>query len=157
MAEYMGRDEGHTNSVTREYAVANGATVNDGDFVALDANGRVALPSAGGRLLGTVLGGDTQNLRRANNAAATGDSAGTVKVLVNIERDARYLVKANAALTEANVGDKLDITGATTAQQIDVAKASPTGQLVVLKQGVGIRGADNTYAVCRINLHQLAE
>ena len=64
MAEYMGRDEGHTNSVTREYAVANGVTVNDGDFVALNADGRVALPAAGGRLLGHVNGFQDQRRRQ---------------------------------------------------------------------------------------------
>lgn len=152
MAEYMGRAEGHTNGATREYAVANGVTVTSGDFVILNADGRIALPTtAGERLLGVVEGGDTQNLARAYSLTATGNSGGTVKVLVNIEKDARYLQKANAAVAAANVGDLLDVTvGTGTAQQIDVAKASPAGQLIVLELGDGLRGANNTYAVVSI-------
>lgn len=152
MAEYMGRAEGGTNGVTREYAVANGVTVTSGDFVYLGADGRVTNATITGAadLLGVVEGGDSRNLDRAYGQTATGNAAGTVKVLVNIEKDARYLVKANAALAEANVGDVLDLTGATGAQQIDVAKATPTGQLIVLGLGEGIRGADNTYAVVSI-------
>lgn len=154
--EYMGRDEGHSNNVTREYAVANGVTVTEDDFVILNPDGRVALPTAAGeRLLGTVVGGDTQNLDRAYGRTVTGNAAGTVKVLVNIERDARYLVTANAALAAANVGDALDIAGATGAQVIDVAKVGPTGQLIVLQLGTGIRGRTNTSAVVRIADHQL--
>lgn len=155
--EYMGRDEGQTNNVTREYPVANGVTVTEDDFVYLNADGRVsnAVITGAARLLGTVVGTDTQNLNRAYGRTAVGNAAGTVKVLVNIERDARYLVTANAALAEANVGDALDLTGATGAQVIDVAKATPTGQVVVLQLGTGIRGRTNTSAVVRIAKHQL--
>lgn len=156
MAEYLGRAEGGSNSVTREYAVASGVTVTDGDFVYLDANGRVSNASitTAARLLGTVVGGDTQNLDRVTNLAATGDAGGTVKVLVNIEKDARYLVKAESALAEANIGDVLDLQGGTGAQNIDVDKSSPLGQLIVLKLGDGIRGTDNTYAICSIAKNQ---
>jgi hypothetical protein len=152
MAEYMGRAEAHTNGVTREYSVASGVTVTSGDFVILDANGRVNLPTtAGERLLGTVEGGDTQNLDRSYGLTAVGNAGGTVKVLVNIEKDARYLQKANATIAAANVGDTLDVTAGTgTAQVIDVAKGSPTGQLIVLERGEGLRGADATYAVVSI-------
>lgn len=150
MGEYLGRAEGHTNGVTREYSVANGVTLTDGDFVSLNADGRVALPGAGERILGTVDGGDSVNLDRNYSRTVVGNAAGTVKVLVNIEKDARYLQKANAALTEANVGDMLDITGATGAQVIDVAKASPAGQLIILQNNPGIRGTDNTYAIVSI-------
>lgn len=157
MAEYMGRDEGHTNSVTREYAVADGVTVTDGDFVYLDADGRVTNASITGaaELLGTVLGGDTQELDRSG-VEAVGDADGTVKVLVNIERDARYLVKTDGTVTEANVGDAVDLQGNTGAQTIDLDKATPTGQLVVVQPGEGLRGADDTFAVVRIKAHQLA-
>lgn len=151
--EYMGRAEGHTNGATREYPVASGVTVTSGDFVYLDATtGRISNATITGaaRLLGTVEGGDTGNLDRAYNLASTGNAGGTVKVLVNVEKDARYLVSANAALTEANVGDTLDLTGATGAQTIDVAKVSPTGQLIVLQLGTGIRGRTNTSAVVSI-------
>lgn len=152
MSEYMGRAEGHTNNVTRKYAVASGVTVTDGDFVILNADGRIALPTtAGERLLGTVVGGDTEDLDRSYSATSTGDADGTVKVLVNIEKDARYLQKADAALTAANVGDALDLTAGTgSAQVINVAKASPSGQLIVLELGEDIRGADNTHAVVSI-------
>lgn len=156
MAEYMGRDEGHTNSVTREYAVADGVTVTDGDFVYLTAGGRVsnATITSATELLGTVLGGDTQDLESSD--AAVGNAAGTVKVLVNIERDARYLIATDGTVTEANVGDAVDLQGNTGAQTIDLDKVSPTGQLVIVQPGEGLRGADDSYAVVRIKAHQLA-
>lgn len=44
MAEYLGRDQGNTNSVTRKYAVTSGVTVYDGEFVYLDS-GRVTSAS----------------------------------------------------------------------------------------------------------------
>ena len=92
MAEYLGRDQGNTDSVTRKYAVTSGVTVYDGEFVYLDS-GRVTSASiAGKRLLGTVVGGNTEDMDRSYSATPTGNAGGTVKVLVTVERDARYLV-----------------------------------------------------------------
>lgn len=157
-SEYTGRDEGNTNSVTREYAVASGVTVNDGDFVYLDSNGRISNASiTGKRLLGTVVGGATGAALATNRTytpASTGDAGGTVTVLVNIERDARYLLKNdNVGTTFAvtHVGKYFDLTGATNAQLVDTSTASATtGQLYCVSFNPGIRGTDATYGLFRL-------
>lgn len=158
MAEYLGRDEGHTNSVTREYPVASGVTVTDGDFVYLTA-GRVSNASiAGKRLLGQVVGGDTQNLDRAYGLTAVGNAGGTVKVLVNIERDARYLIDGDnvgTTLAVTHEGTYFDLTGNTGAQLVDTSTTSATaGQLVLIKFNPGIRGTDSSWGVYRIAENQ---
>lgn len=160
MAEYTGRDEGHSNSVTREYAVADGATVYDGDFVYLTGGRVTSAAIAGKRLLGTVVGGDTQNLRRANSGSTLGDAAGTTKVLVNIERDARYLVKGDqvgTTLAEAHVGTYFDLVGNPGSQLVDTSTTGTTGQLVLIKFNPGIRGTDSSYGIYRVAENQLAD
>ena len=158
MAEYLGRDEGHTNGVTREYAVANGATVYDGEFVYLSA-GRVTSASiAGKRLLGTVVGGDNANLDRSYTGSATGNAGGTVKVLVNIERDARYLIAGDnvgTTLAATHEGTYFDLTGNPGAQLVDTSTTSATsGQLILDKFNPGIRGTGATYGIYRIAENQ---
>lgn len=160
MAEYTGRDEGHSNSVTREYAVANGATVYDGEFVYLTGGRVTSAAIAGKRLLGTVVGGDTQEFRRSNTNSATGNADGTVKVLVNIERDARYLVKGDqvgTTLAESHEGTYFDLIGNAGAQLVDTSTTGTTGQLVLIKFNPGIRGTDASYGLFRIAENQLAD
>lgn len=148
--QYLGRDQGGTNGVTREYAVADGATVYDGEFVYL-VDGRVTSASiAGKRLLGTVSGGNTAILNRVYSASATGDTAGTVKVLVNVERDARYLLKADnvgTTLAESHVDSFFDLVGNPGSQLVDSSTVSTTGQLKLIKFNPGIRGTDSTYGI----------
>lgn len=155
--QYLGRDEGHTNGVTREYAVADGVTVYDGEFVFL-VDGRVSSASIAGKaLIGTVSGGDTQDLDRSYSGSATGDSAGTVKVLVNIERDARYLVKGDndtTTLAEAHVDSYFDLIGNAGSQLVDTSTVSTTGQLQLIKFNPGIRGTDSSYGIYRIAENQ---
>jgi len=151
MAEYLGRDQGNTNSVTREYPVASGVTVYDGEFVYL-SSGRVTSASiAGKRLLGTVVGADNADLDRSYEASATGDTDGTVKVLVNVERDARYLVKGDnvgTTLAVTHEGQYFDLTGNAGSQLVDTSTASATtGQLQLIKFNPGVRGTDATYGV----------
>lgn len=153
-AEYTGRDEGHSNSVTREYAVASGVTVKTRDLVYLDANGRISNAAiAGKRLLGQVMGGDTQKLDRAR-VDATGDADGTVKVIVNIERDARYLMKndnVGTTFAATHVGKYFDIVLVSGDQQVDTSTASATtGQLLCIEFNPGIRGTDATYGLFRL-------
>lgn len=142
MAEYMGRAEGHTNGVTRKYAVANGVTVTAGDFVTL-TDGRIGLES--GAILGVVEGNADPTV--SDGTVATGDADGTVEVLVNIEKDARYLVNADGAVTAANVGDLVDVTGTTGAQSVALAGGT---QLIILGPGEGLRGSDSSTAVVSI-------
>ncbi len=156
--EYTGRDEGHTNSVTREYPVTSGDTVYTGEFVYLSA-GRVTSASiAGKRLLGTVVGADTQNLDRAYAESATGNAGGTVKVLVNIERDARYLMKSDnvgTTLAVTHEGTYFDLVGNAGSQLVDSSTTSATGgQVVLIKFNPGIRGTDSTYGIFRMAENQ---
>lgn len=155
--QYMGRDEGHTNNVTREYAVANGQTVYDGEFVYLSAGFVRSDSIAGKALLGTVVGGDSRNLDRSHSLSATGDASGTVKVLVNIERDARYLCKADQDTTTLAVtheGTFFDLIGNPGSQLVDSSTTGTSGQLVLTKFNPGIRGTDASYGVYRIAENQ---
>lgn len=151
--DYLGRDQGGTNAATRKYAVADGAVVYDGEFVYL-VDGRVSSASiAGKQLLGTVLGGDTEKLNRSYSGSATGDTNGTVKVLVNIERDARYLVKGDnigTTLAESHVDSYFDLIGNPGSQLVDTSTVSTTGQLKLIQFNPGIRGTDNTYGIYTI-------
>jgi hypothetical protein len=149
--QYLGREQGQTNSATIEKAVASGATVYDGEFVYLSA-GRVTSASiAGKKLLGTVVGGDTQDLDRSYSGSATGDAGGTVKVLVNVERDARYLLKADnvgTTLAVTHEGTYFDLVGNPGSQLVDSSSTSATtGQLLLKQFNPGIRGTDNTYGI----------
>lgn len=151
--QYLGRDQGGTNGATREYPVADGVTVFDGEFVYL-VDGRVSSASVAGRqLLGTVSGGDTQDLDRSYSESATGNAAGTVRVLVNIEKDALYLVKGDnvgTPLAEAHVDSFFDLTGVPGSQVVDTSTVTTTGQLKLIKFNPGIRGTDNTYGIYTI-------
>ena len=152
--QYLGRDQGGTNGATREYPVVDGATVYDGEFVFL-VDGRVTSASIPGvQLLGTVSGGDTGNMNRSYSASATGNTAGTVKVLVNVERDARYLIKADnigTTLGITHVDSFFDLIGNPGSQLIDSSTVSTTGQLKLIKFNPGIRGTDDTYGIYTIS------
>lgn len=155
----LGALTGHSNSATREYPVANGVTVYDREFVYLDAAGRVSSATiAGARLLGQVVGGDTQNMDRAYSASATGNAAGTVKVLVNIDPEERYLLKADnvgTTLAVAHQGQYFDLVGAAGSQLVDSSTVSTTGSLVLVQFNPGIRGTDDTYGIYKIAERQL--
>jgi hypothetical protein len=158
-AQLVGNIAGKINGVTKEYAVTSGHTVYDREFVFLDANGRVTSNSiAGVRLLGTVVGGDTGNLDRAYSGSATGNAGGTVKVLVNIDKDALYLLKndndTNTFAAE-DVGEYFDLIGNAGSQLVDTSSASTTGQLLCVGYNPAIRGTDSTYGLFRIAENQL--
>lgn len=158
-AQLVGNLAGKINGVTKEFAVASGVTVYDREFVYLDANGRVSSASIPGvRLLGTVVGGNSGNLDRAYAASATGDAGGTVKVLVNIDKDALYLLKndndTNTFAAE-DVGEYFDLIGNAGSQLVDTSTASTTGQLLCVGYAPLIRGTDTTYGLFRIAENQL--
>lgn len=155
----LGALDGVTNGVTKEYAVASGVTVYDREFVYLDAAGRVTSASiAGVRLLGTVVGGSSRDLDRSYSGSATGNAGGTVKVLVNIDPDERYLVKndndTNTFAAE-DVGEYFDLIGNAGSQLVDTSSASTTGQLLCLEYYPAIRGTDATYGIFKIAEPQL--
>lgn len=160
-AEYINREDAQSNSATREEAVESGVTVFNRDFVGYGANGR--LTSAGIatlKLLGMVMGGDTQLIGRSQRTfqtgeiSTTGNAAGSKKVLVNIENEAQYLLKATGALTQAVVGSTFNLQGTAGSQLVNATPAASgaagTGQFELVRLAKGIRGTDNTYGVFRI-------
>lgn len=120
----IGRIDGHTNYATREYVVANGVTINAGDFVYF-ASGVVTNATVNqARLVGMAEG------------TATGNSSGTVTVLVCIDPMMRYLVKSTTSLavtnnTNANVGQYFDISGST-GNQVAAVNGTTAGALVLV-------------------------
>lgn len=157
-AEYINREDAQSNSATREVAVANGVTVFNRDFVGY-ASGRVTSASIATvkPLLGMVMGGDTRLIGRSQRTAAgnvistTGDANGTKKVLVNIENEAEYLLKASATLTASQVGATFNLQGNAGSQLINAtADAEGDGQFELVRLANGMRGTDGTYGVFRI-------
>lgn len=162
-AEYINREDAQSNSATREPAVASTVTVYNRDFVGYDGSGRVT--SAGIAtlpLIGMVMGGASRATGRSQRTSptgsqlsATGNVAGTVKVLVNIESEAEYLLKANATLRAQDVGKTYNLTGAAGSQLINgtiTTDAIPAGgtQFELVRLANGMRGTDGTYGVFRL-------
>ena len=153
--QYVGSAVSGVSAVTKEYPVANGVTVYDGDFVYL-ASGRITNASvAGVTLLGMVVG---QNSARPDLVtelySATGDSAGTVKVLVIVEQQAKFALVSNnvgGTLSAASVGQTFNLIGAGNAQLVDASSSGTTGQLECV--GFGVKG-DNTMGYFIINKHK---
>lgn len=156
MAEYIGREDGGSNSASREVAVASGATVNDGDFVTLSGGRATAASIAKKRILGFVQGGDSRKIARTQRTttsgkSATGDAAGTVKVIVNQEPSARYLIKAaSGSFAATDEGKYFNLEGNTGAQVVTNTPAADIGQLILVKAAPGIRGTDASYGIFRI-------
>jgi len=161
----LGRVDGANNGVTRQYKVANGATVYVGEFVYLDqSTGRVTSASiAGKRLLGTVVGRDDAAYISGRTLAtsATGDAGGTVTVLVDIEPQNRYLMKADNVtntLDETDQGKYYNLIGSPGSQLVGMASESTSsGQVVCLRTPVTIRGVDATYGLFKIVQSQLQQ
>ena len=153
--EQLGNVKGNTNGVTREYAVTNGVTVTVGDFVYLSAGFVTNASIAGKRLLGQVVGVQTNDITTPGfRNTATGNASGTVKVLVDVSNDQRVLMvsdEVGANLAATDVGKYFDLTGATGVQKIDVSTGSATlGQMLCLKVNPGIRGTGATYGIFAI-------
>ena len=156
MPELIGAAINGFAGVTKEYPVANGVTVTDGDFVYL-TNGRVTSAAIDGKtLLGIVHGSNSQD---PSNVAAllttTGDAAGVAKVLVHVDPANKYLVTSDqigTTLAASDVGQNFDVTGATGAQVLDVStRSATTNQLEVIQ--FGYKG-DLTKAIVIINEHK---
>lgn len=138
--------------VTKEYPVANGVTVNSGDFVYL-TSGRVTNASITGvTLLGMVIGGQSNDpSNHGTTYAATGDSAGTVKVLVAHEPNAKYAIKNDnlgTTFAVSHVGQCFDLIGATGAQLVDTSTVGATGQVECVQFGYN---GDSTFGIFIIN------
>lgn len=160
MAEVIGTASNSTASfVTKEYPVANGVTVNSGDFV-YTASGRVTSASPTGvTLLGLVSGGQSNDLGNTYGSttpfATVGDTNGTKKVLVVVDPSAKFVMtndNIGTTFSAIHVGQCFDIIGATGAQLVDTSTASATtGQLECVE--FGYKG-DLTKGVFIINEHK---
>lgn len=144
-AEYVKNLRGYTNSVTIEKAVANGVTINNGDFV-YDNGGRVDNSSiAGTRLLGVAYTGDSADLDRSYSTSVTGDSNGDAKVLVNVEPEAVYLLpvdEGTGTFDSNSEGQYFDLEVNSGNQEVNIESQSGTsGQLYCLTYNPGIRNS----------------
>lgn len=121
-AQLLGRFDGGTNFATQLLPVASGVTVTARDLVYF-SSGRITSASIGGaRLIGMVL------------ETATGNAGGSVKALVVVEPQGRYLLdndNIGTTFAASHVGQYFDLIGATGAQLVDTSTASATtGQLL---------------------------
>lgn len=155
MAELAGSAVSGFTGVTKEYPVASGVTVTSGDFV-YTTGGRVTNASITGKtLLGIVLGQGTDPSNHKDTQTAVGDVAGTVKVLVCVEPNAKFVVTNDNIGTTFDatlIGNSFDVTGNTGAQMVDTSTSgTTTGQLECI--GFGYNG-DNTKGLFIINEHK---
>lgn len=156
-AEYINREDAQSNSATRECAVADTVTVFNRDFVGYAAGRITSAGIATLRIIGMVMGGNSRLVGRSQRLAqggvlsTTGNTTGSNKVLVNIEPEAEYLIKASAALTAAQVGATFNLQGNAGSQLINAtADVEGDGQFELVRLGNGMRGTDNTFGVFRI-------
>jgi hypothetical protein len=159
MAQLIGSVTGGYNAVTKEYPVADGVTVTSGQFCFLTAGRVTSAAVEGDTLLGMVIGGQSNNLANTVASAPTtavGNTAGTVKVLVAVGPDNKYVIdNDNTSLTFAasHVGYFFDLAASLDqAQVIDTDTASTsTGQLECIQFGYN---GDDTLGVYIINEHK---
>jgi hypothetical protein len=145
-ARYLGRVDGHANSVSVHLPVASGVTVTDGDFLYFDSGRVTSNAIAGKRLIGVAI------------STQTGNAAGTVKVEVYVEPNAKYLVdndNVGTTFAASHVGTYFDLTGATGAQLVDTSTTSTTGQLLCLEYNPQVEPVqdDVSYGVFKIAEH----
>lgn len=138
----IGRVDGHTNYASQDFIVANGVTVNAGDFVYFSSGTITNASIAGARLVGQA------------EATVVGD--GTKTCTVCIDPNMRYLLKndnVGTTFAATHVGQYFDLTGATGAQLVDTSTAGTTdGQLVCLAYNPQIDPvkSDTSYGIFKV-------
>lgn len=140
-----GRVDGHTNYASRDFIVANGVTVNAGDFVYF----------SGGNITNATVTGDFRPLGMSE-ATVVGD--GTKTATVCIDPNMIYLIKASSALAASNVGQYFDLQGSAGAQVINQGSADNTsGAFICLDvwttsraTNFGIQGLSTLYGLFKI-------
>jgi hypothetical protein len=151
MAKYttlIGNVTGRSNSVTMNLPVANSVTVTAGDFVYMTS----------GRISSATITGDVRIIGQVQSTA-TGNSTGTVKALVVVDPDAKYLAQQDnvgTTFAASHVGQYFDLTGATGVQLVDTSTVSATtGVLVCLEYNPPIApvATDLTYGIFKIAEH----
>lgn len=147
----LGGANGGVNFAQYNFPVANGVTVNNGDFVYF----------TGGRVSSATITGDSRPIGMVTGApvstngvpgSATGNAAGTVGVDVVIDDSLRYLLQSDGSGTFAasSVGTYFDLTGATGAQKVlGSSQSNTTGVLLCLEYNPQIDPVktDTTYGV----------
>lgn len=157
-AEWINREDANSKSATREVPVADTVQVFNRDFVGYNGSGRITSASVASlKLLGMVLGGNSRLVGRSQRTnqtyplSATGNTAGTVKMLVVVEPQAQYLLKASGTLTEAMKGKTFNLQGSAGSQLINITPdAEDDGQFEFIRPGNGVRGTDATFGFFRL-------
>ncbi len=143
----LGRTDGNTNFSTLNLVVANGVTITKGDFVYFTSGTITNATIAGALLVGNAM------------ETATGNAAGTVKCLVCVDPEMRYLVdndNVSTTFASTHVGQYFDLVGATGAQLVDTDSVSATtGQLLCLEYNPQISPveSDTSVGVFKIREH----
>lgn len=149
MAEVIGTASNSTASfVTKEYPVANGVSVSDGDFVYW-ASGRVTNATiAGATVLGVVQGTNANDPSNVSQATTTtGNSAGTATVLVIVDPSVKVLIAQNAAPA---VGGRYNLSGSTGAQVVNVSGGAGTQVECIAVSNKGNTG----FGIYIVNKHE---
>lgn len=138
-AQLLGRVDGGTNFSTVLLPVASGVTVTAKDLVYF-ASGRITSATvAGARLIGCVL------------ETATGNAGGSVKALVVVDPQMRYLLdndNLGTTFAASHVGQYFDLIGATGAQLVDTSTVSATtGALLCLEYNPQISPVETDVSV----------
>lgn len=141
----LGSLQGNTNWAAYAFPVANGVTVTAGDLVYLTS----------GTLSSATITGDSRPIGMCEQTA-TGNAAGTVTALVQIDPNMRYLLKNDnlgTTFASTHVGQYFDMIGATGAQLVDTSTVSATtGVLLCLEYNPPIDpvSADTSYGVFKL-------
>lgn len=120
---YLGTADGKTNAATLNLPVASGVTVTAGDFVYFSS----------GRITSATITGDVRLIGQVQSTA-TGNAGGTVKALVIVEPNAKFLMQNDnigTTFAASHVGQYFDLTGATGLQQVDTSTVSATTGVVL--------------------------
>lgn len=144
--ELLGRIDGNVNYATYQFPVANGVTVNAGDFVYFSGGAVTSATIAGARPIGVVTGAVSGGVP----GSITGNVGLTNTVLVCVDNKMRYLLKTTGTFAATNVGQYFDLQGATGAQLVNASSASNTlGTLLCLEYNPQIDpvASDTTYGV----------
>lgn len=139
----IGRLDGHTNYASRDFVVANGVTVNAGDFVYFTA----------GTVSNATVTGDSRPIGMAEGTVV-GD--GTKTVTVCIDPMMLYLLKSSTGtFATTDVGQYYDFANAN--QVLVSSKSTTTGVLILLASGAqtqaitGLQGVNtSSYGIFKL-------
>lgn len=145
-ARFVGSTDGNEISILKTYSVANGVTVNDGDFVYLVA----------GRISSATITGSPRLIGVAQGIPVTGNAAGSNTMLVNVDPNALYMVQNDLGGTfDATViGKYFALNGTTGAQKVATATSyANSGVVLFFELANGFLSTDATYGIVKIVNH----